>query len=134
MAETRSLPVGTDLFHGTSVKGFKIPRGPAFFSDTYGVAKNFVNWHRGGKKPRVMRFEVTDEIPKLALIESKEDLEQIAEDLGGEVREDTQSRIDLVRMAGFDGWIIPNNYPDGADIMLLEPARWIKFLEESPER
>jgi hypothetical protein len=128
MAEGRSLPAGTEVFHGTSQKGFLIPRGPAFFSDTYSVAKYFTTWHQG-KKKRILRFEVTDEIPKLALIESKADFDHLADEFGVEAQ-DTESRIDLVRMAGFDGWIIPNNYPDGADIMILEPARWLKFLDE----
>lgn len=128
MAEGRSLPAGTELFHGTSTKGFLVPRGPAFFSDTYSVAKYFTDWHQG-KHKRILRLEVTDEIPKLALIESKEDFDNLAEEFGVEA-EDNESRIDLVRMAGFDGWIIPNNYPDGADILILEPARWLKFLDE----
>lgn len=128
MAEGRSLPAGTEVFHGTSAKGFKIPNGPAFFSDTYSVAKYFVTWHKG-KNPRIIRLGVTDDIPKLALIESKKDFDDLAEEFGVEA-EDTESRVDLVRMAGFDGWIIPNNYPDGADIMILEPGRWLKFLDE----
>lgn len=128
MAESRSLPVGTEIFHGTSQKGFKIPRGPAFFSDTYSVAKYFVTWHKG-KYKRILRLEVKEEIPKLALIESKEDFDKLAEEFGIEA-ESTEDRIDLIRMAGFDGWIIPNNYPDGGDIMILEPDRWLKFLDE----
>lgn len=125
----RSLPVGTEIFHGTSAKGFLTPRGPAFFGDTYSVAKNFTSWHRG-EHPRVLRFEVTQEIPRLALIETKEDFDRLAEDLGLEDRGDTESRVEMVCGAGYDGWIIPNNYPDGADIMLCEPARWLKFLDE----
>jgi len=131
--EIRALPAGTDLYHGTSSpKSFLIPRGPAFFSDTYSVAKNFVSWHRG-RNPRVLRFEVTEEIPRLVLIESKADFDALAEEKGVESAVDTQSRVDLVRYAGYDGWIIPNNYPDGADIMILDPAHWIKFLDETPE-
>lgn len=134
MVESRSLPVGTALFHGTSAKGFLIPRGPAFFGDTYGVAKTFINQHKGGKAKRVIQLEVTEEIPKLALITEKTDFDRIAEEVGIEVGENTESRIDLVQMAGYDGWIIPNNYVDGADIMILQPARWLVFVEEFPER
>lgn len=129
----RSLPAGTELFHGTSEKGFLIPRGPAFFGDTYSVARNFTSWHRG-EHPRVLRFEVTEEIPRLALIESQADFDRLAEEAGLELDHGTESRIDLVCSHGFDGWIIPNNYPDGADIMLCEPSRWLKFLDETPER
>lgn len=132
MPETRSLPVGTDLFHGTGAKGFVIPRGPAFFSDTYSVARTFALW-RQSKKPRVLQFEVTDEIPKLLLIESTEDFDKLAEEQGMDPVPDTEGRIRMVCNARYDGWIIPNNYPDGADIMVCEPARWIKFLEEFPE-
>lgn len=128
--EIRSLPAGTDLYHGTSSpKDFLIPNGPAFFSDNYSVAKHFVTWHRG-RNPRVLRFEATEEIPSLALIESKADFDALSEEIGFDPVMDTQGRVDLVRTAGYDGWIIPNNYPDGADIMILEPAKWLKFLDE----
>ena len=128
MAEGRSLPVGTDLYHGTSSKGFRIPRGPAFFSDTRSVATYFTTWHEG-KHKRILRFEVQYEIPNLALIESKRDFDDLAEEAGMEAR-GTEELVDLIRVSGFDGWIVPNNYPDGADIMILEPDRWLKFVDE----
>lgn len=133
MPETRSLPIGTDLFHGTSTKGFLIPRGPAFFSDTYSVARTFARWRKNGK-PRVLQFEVTEEIPRLILIESKEDFETLAQERGLESTQALEGLIEMVCNARYDGWIIPNNYPDGADIMICEPSRWIKFLQEFPER
>jgi hypothetical protein len=69
------------------------------------------------------------EIPNLALIESKRDFDDLAEEAGMEAR-GTEELVDLIRVSGFDGWIIPNNYPDGADIMILEPDRWLKFVDE----
>lgn len=126
----RSLPVGTDLFHGTGSKEkFKMPHGPAFFSDTFSVGRYFATWHEG-PKPRVLRFEVTSEIPRLVIIESKEDFDRLAESVGMEVGESTEERVDLVCSAGFDGWIIPNNYSDGADILLCDPAKWLKYVDE----
>lgn len=127
----RSLPVGTVLFHGTASKEkFRIPKGPAFFSDAFSVGRYFATWHEG-PKPRVIRLEVSDEVPRLALIEAKEDFDRLAESQGlDSAPEDTESRVDLICGAVFDGWIIPNNYPEGADIMLCEPGRWLKYLDE----
>jgi hypothetical protein len=127
----RSLPEGTILFHGTSgEESFQIPRGPAFFTDDYGVARSFTTWHGDRENPRVLRFEVATEIPRLALIKSKETLDRLADEASMERTTDTRGRIEIVRFHQFDGWIMPDNYGNGADIMLFQPSRWLKFLDE----
>lgn len=127
----RSLPVGTDLFHGTSAKEkFDVPEGPAFFGDTVYVARLFVK-RRRGPKPRIIRLEVTIEVPQLALIQSAEDFDRLAESQGLESGpKDVESLINLVCGSGLDGWIIPRNYREGADIMLCEPSRWLEYRAE----
>jgi hypothetical protein len=128
---TATIEAGEILFHGTSSDSeFEIPNGPAFFGDTFSVARNFSTWHEEGGDPRVLRFEVDKDIPNLALIESGKDFDRIAESLGLEPSGETQDRIDMVRDAGFDGWIIPNNYPDGGDILLFDPEKWLTFLDK----
>lgn len=130
MVDARSLPRGTVLYHGTGApEKFLIPTGPAFFSDSRTVAKYFSTWN-GGEKPRVLRYKVSSKIQKLALIESQQDFDNLSEETGCEPGQDTESLVAMVCGAGFDGWIIPNNYPDGADIMLCFPERSLKFVEE----
>ena len=44
---------------------------------------------------------------------------------GRNVRGDAE----IVCDARLNGWIIPNNYPDGADIMLCRPEDWLEFID-----
>lgn len=128
---TATIEAGEVLFHGTSSDSeFTMPHGPAFFGDTFSVARNFASWNEGGGAERVLRFEVKRKIGNLALIESAKDFNELADFLGMEHTADTQERIDLVRSGGFDGWVIPNNYPDGADILLFDPRKWLSYLDE----
>lgn len=127
----RSLPEGTILFHGTNAEeSFEFPRGPAFFTDSYSIARDFASWHGDRGRQRVLRYEVRTDIPKLALVESEADMNRLADEVGMEPTKDTRGRIEIVSRHGFDGWIAPNNYPNGADIMLFEPLRWLTFLDE----
>jgi hypothetical protein len=137
---TRAIPAGAILYHGTSSpEKFRRPSGPAFFSDSESVARYFATWREGGGgkkgRPRILRYEVVHEISHLALIESTMAFDDFSERVGyGGDPESTEERVDMVCSAGFDGWIIPNNYPDGADIMLCQPERWLVFIDESKVR
>ena len=127
-----SPAVGTRFYHGTSSPVFEdTPDGPAWFSTAPSVADWFVTYHEwgddGGPK-RILTYEVIDE-PKLFVIATRDDMDDLAIMHGYPVPADTESVIEAVRAAGYDGWIIPDNYPDGDDIMLLEPSEWLAQIE-----
>ena len=127
---TTSLPVGTELYHGTQApERFDVPRGPAWFSDSEGVADNFVRWNRvmGTPRPRIYTFEVVREIPGLALIETPAEMEAFVEVIGVGgyglygLRELAEAVCDH-RWLDLAGWVVPYNYPDGgSDTMLCDP-------------
>lgn len=126
---TQKLTRGTQLYHGTSAdEDFSIPNGPAWFSDAEAVAHNFQRWHTG-PRPRILQFWVADR-PELLLIRSQTDFDAF-EDEHEELPNDPAEMAETVCRAGYDGWIIPNNYPEGADILLCRPERWL--VTEAPQ-
>jgi len=112
---TQTLPVGHKLYHGTNAV-FEPEDdeliAPAWFSSSPSVAKHFA---RGG---RVLPYEVVAPI-KLPVITTKREREDFREMFGieGDSAEDLAD--DMLR-SGLPGWIIPNNYPDGDDILLVK--------------
>ena len=131
MART-AIPKGTDLFHGTNVEeDFRVPNGPAWFGNAFTVAKYFATYHGDDGTPRVYHYRVKRRITGLLLIETREEydrqMEQLAQKTGRS--QDVHGDAEIVCEAGLNGWVIPNNYPDGADIMLCRPEDWIEFVE-----
>lgn len=121
---TQIIRRGEILYHGTSSKeNFDIPDGPAWFSRSEGVAKNFAGYH-SGSFPRINKYLVIRQIPRLLTIFQKKDFENaLGEDYP------TWESNDLAQSvceAGYNGWVIPNNYPNGDDIMLCYPEQWVK--------
>lgn len=119
------------LYHGTSAEFDERAEAlitPAWFTEKPRTARWFVNWHGEpealpyGKKlastARIIEFRVASPI-RLLLIPDKPTIDEIRDEyLGGAW--DTESLSDWVCQQGYDGWFIPNNYPDemAADIML----------------
>ena len=121
------LRIGQTLYHGTSAKTrFDYPDGPAWFSEERSVAESFTRWHGAGGSRRVLVYEVVAS-PKLARIVDTRAASRLSYELLGE---DTHDIKDLAYATcdRYDGWIVPNNYSPGADIMLCEPERWLKFI------
>lgn len=123
----RELPEGIELFHGTwGRSSFKTINGPAWFSDSFGVAERFAARYRD---PKVLRFTVRKSVPRLVEIGDFEEFIR-------SVDRSPRSEFDMRRFAKkicngrFDGWVVPNYYPDGADIMLCNPDKWLLFLGE----
>lgn len=122
---TKELPRGLRLYHGTSVnEDFSVPTGPAWFSDAKVVADRFKKWHNGPRL-RVLSFWVTDS-PKLFLVRARADFDEFEEQHDEELNGcGSEEMAEAVCRVGYDGWIIPNNYPEGADVMLCDPRRWL---------
>jgi hypothetical protein len=101
-------------------------RPPCWVSTSYTVAERFVDFHRHETKGRrrVIQYEITRPLTLLK-ITGRHSLNDLEEYYGVETRDPYQMAEDVCRLRDkngnrFDGWIIPNNYPDGDDIMLAE--------------
>ena len=121
-----TLPVGTRLYHGTA---YEIPfefeddlEGPMWFSTAMAVADRFAAWR--GYLQRRLLFRLVAE-PYLLYVEDGNTFHEIAEYLAIPLYDSVEDLLEVTERAGFDGWIIPDNYPEGDDIMLLEPERWV---------
>lgn len=129
------------LYHGTSSlndfenKGYGTPTGPAWFSDGIGVAMYFKSCG-SGPLPRILKYRVVVR-PNLFKFKSMRALARLAgirkEDY---VLEENLNNyepgfwVKVVCSAGYDGWIIPDNYPEfgmenGADIMICQPEKFL---------
>lgn len=111
------LPVGTMLHHGTGW-----PFDPddiedaAWFSRSASVAKHFAE-RSGGPEPKVLVYRMDREMT-LPLIGGASDFSSFCEEHG--IRPySAEDMADGVRRAGLPGWIIPDNYPDGDDVLIV---------------
>jgi len=123
----KPLRRGSILYHGTSSgTSFRSLEGPAWVSDSYQVARNFVRWAGGSGKPRVVAFELVA-APRLAIIRSDKDMDDLVAWLGesSDVHDLAES---LCQSGAADGWHVPDNYPEGSDTMLCEPERFLSFV------
>ena len=109
-----TLPIGTILHHGTDAEFDPEDDeliAPAWFSTSLSVATHFA---KGG---RIYLYEVTAPI-RLPVIKSRSDRARFFElfniDDGG-----AEDIADSMAQSGLPGWIIPANYRDGDDIMLV---------------
>lgn len=128
VSATYTLQPGTVLMHGTS-SCFEPHEddlvGPAWFSRSESVARNFVGDH-GGQK-RILVYEVTEPIT-LPCFRTSQETDAWCEKHGIE-RTSAEDIANGVKAAGVAGWIIPDNYPDGDDI-LLRDLRSLKRLPD----
>jgi hypothetical protein len=120
-----TLPAGTVLFHGTDNDDFDESNdrleGPAWVSTSKSVAAHFASRSGGwGGVKRVISYTLADAL-SLPEITSRADMLELSEEhdicLGGaeEIRESFQA-------SELPGWIIPNNYPDGDDILIVDTS------------
>ena len=132
--EIMELPIGVELYHGTnSCEEFDYPDPPAWFSDGYEVAKFFADYHDTKcddqeKYPirRIFTY-ITKYNLNLILINNSDDID-ILNDYFGVC--DHYDLVDAICAAGFDGWNIPSNYPEGADIVLCNlPGDSLELVE-----
>lgn len=134
-----TLKAGTVLFHGTDCDDFDESvdslDGPAWLSTSRSVAEHFVNNRSGwGGRKRIVSYTLDADL-QLPEISSAREMAAFAEehalDLSG-----VEGIRESVQAAGLAGWVIPNNYPDGDDILIVETNlltyRESDFLQATP--
>lgn len=128
--ETATLKAGTILYHGTSAE-FEDLEGPSWVSRSVSVADFFKGRYKG-PQPRVLVFETTESL-NLILIRTPREFAEVLLEAGHTGDEDMTEIAELfaARFAGeYDGWIIPDNYPDGDDILLIAPDDVLERIGE----
>lgn len=142
MNRTYTLERGARLYHATDAKErYELeedPEGPFWVSDDERVAQKFLAMKvgRGGGLPRILVYEAEDDA-ELLLWQSWSDMEAFFESEAEDAEYMTPPQMaEVVCDAGFDGWIVPANYPEGADIMLCDPALRLAdvVVVEDPKR
>lgn len=125
---------GTELYHGTNSETiFEFPEPPAWFTTSWEVAKYFSEYHSQEGKPRIHLFRAQRRIQKILLIEQTEEWKRLMEEMKEETGDPSEDPRDLARrlcQQGLNGWIIPDNYPNGDDIMLCRPGEWLEWRGE----
>ena len=113
-AKQHTIPAGTMLFHGTDDDDFHPSEisGPAWFSTDNDVAANFVN---GG---RLLAYRLKTNLT-LPLISSAEEMQEFSERFHID-RSSSEDVRDTAKRAGIAGWIIPDNYEPGDDILICD--------------
>lgn len=112
---TQTLRPGTRLYHGTSGDFHPADlRTPAWFSDIPEATDFFQTWNRGDGKPHRKVYIVTSPLRLLKIVDNDE-MSELQERAG---TDDINDLADWVLRQGYAGWIIPDNYNPGADIML----------------
>lgn len=118
------LRAGTVLYHGTAEPDFDESDdgldGPAWLSDSPLVAERFARRNASGSasRPRVLSYTLEVDV-ELHLIRSTVDIEMLAEEHGISF-DGVEEMRDSVSDSGIPGWVIPNNYPEGADILIAD--------------
>jgi len=131
-----ALKAGAIIFHGTNRDFDEASlRRQSWLSHSRKVAEHFATWKMDDGVPRVATYR-TDCDLTLCLIRGKADLLNL-EEYFGVVTSDAESMAETFSryVDGFDGWIIPKNYPDGGDdIMLIRTDRLIHLKTENLPR
>lgn len=130
--QTTTLNAGTLLFHGTSAEDFDeetdVLDGPAWVSTSESVAKYFARRNKSGFA-RVVTYRLGVDV-SLPEIQSSREMQHFSQeyDLSLDSVEDMR---DSILSAGLPGWVIPNNYPDGDDIVLTDTSPLL-FVNSTP--
>lgn len=128
------LKRGTIVYHGTSSEDeFENLNGPAWVSNSVDVAKEFIGWTGSEGRERILRFSVKKSV-RLLVINSTEEIQELGEYLGIGRNFTSFELAEGIANAGYDGWIIPENYGyDAADILLVEPMEILSYDGEEEE-
>jgi len=117
-----TLKPGTKVYHGTNAnEDFESLDGMSWVSRSPKVAAWFAQEWRGGQRPRILTFRVTEPY-RLEILDDMQHLEEVSEALG-----DPAGSHDLAEafcaQRGVDGWIVRHNYgQDRDDILLCDPS------------
>jgi len=114
-----TLKCGTKLYHGTSLDfdPAGISAG-SWFSTSQSVAEYFAKRFPLGDEEayRLHEYELTEDVD-LPDFYDRQSFEAYLEEQGIEAF-CSEELVEGILSAGLPGWVIPNNYPDGDDIML----------------
>lgn len=129
-----TLKAGTMLFHGTDSDDFDEEcdslRGPAWVSSSFEVAARFASRSGGwGGVKRVVAYGLMEDV-MLHQIGSARQMQEFAEEHGLDLCGVEEMR-DSVEASGIPGWVIPNNYPDGDDILIVDTSV-LDYVETRP--
>jgi hypothetical protein len=132
MTRTTTLAAGTVLFHGTDTDDFEERSqtldGPSWLSSSRSVANHFaVNRAGAGGLKRIISYRLVRDIA-LFEITSSRGLQSFAQEHDFSPSS-SESIREGVAAAGLPGWIIPNNYPDGDDILITDPGSILEYQE-----
>ena len=112
-AKHHVIKAGTMLFHGTDDDDFHPSEisGPAWFSTDNDVAEKFATG-------RLLAYRLKADL-KLPLITSADEMDEFAEKFHID-RMSSEDVRDSAKKAGIPGWIIPDNYEPGDDILICD--------------
>lgn len=118
-----TIKAGTVLLHGTNSVDFderyESLRGPSWLTNSRTVAEYFARRSvEEGATPRILSFRVTEDL-ELHEIRSPRAMQDFAEEHGISLT-GVEDMRDTVETSGIPGWVIPNNYPDGDDILIAD--------------
>ncbi len=133
---TWTLKAGTPLYHGTSDAEFDpvsdgIEAG-FWVSDSEQVARRFAQNlgatlpRRGSGDPPVVHVFVLTRDVALPSISSASAMRAFSEDHDLD-RSGVEGIRESMTAAGLPGWIIPSNYPEGADILLMDADEVLSY-------
>jgi len=119
---SQTLTTGTILYHGTDADFDEENEdlcGPAWLSNSANVAKHFAARKSGwGGIKRIISYRLCEPVA-LVEIGSKTELADFADQHGLSLYSCEDIR-DSVATSALPGWIIPFNYPEGADILMAD--------------
>ncbi len=114
-----ALHQGMTVYHGTRSdfdEEVESLDAPFWVSDSPQVAREFIMWNEGDGSPRIITYQTTRPL-KLVLINDRYDFQKLEDSFSIDIYSSGEMAAGVCGL-GTDGWIIPNNYPSGADIML----------------
>lgn len=128
--ETITIRRGTNLYHGSNAEwNGSNPNPPFWVSDSRDVAEWFATWKDDDGEPTLYTYQADHDLTLVAM-HDRSDMEEVAERLHLDGADDpTEFAEEICRHLGLDGWIIPNNYQTGADIMLCNPRQQLRMVD-----
>ena len=121
------IKAGISLYHGTDAdfdEECDGLQGPAWLSSSIDVAEYFAKRSGGwGAEKRVIEYRLIRDID-LPDIYSVREMQDFAEK-HGICLAGVEDMKETVEASGIPGWVLPNNYPNGDDILIVDTG----FLE-----
>ncbi|MBK3779900.1 hypothetical protein G3A43_06505 [Paraburkholderia aspalathi] len=129
-----TLKAGTVLYHGTDCDDFEEEfeglNGPAWLSSSFDVASYFASRQGGwGGAKRIITYRLTEDVTLYEITSERAKLALADEfdlDFSG-----VEGMRDSVEQAGIPGWVVPGNFEQGDDILLVDTSV-LDFIQTVP--